>query len=60
MNPALEAALLGLGKSALELLPEFIVAVKEKRKQDVRDIGEEMLRREAFETRQRERVKAKK
>jgi hypothetical protein len=46
-------ALIGLGTSALELMPSFCEAIKANDKQEARDISEEMLRRQAFEERQR-------
>ena len=53
MNPVLVEALAGLGASALELMPSFCAAIKAGDKQEARDVAEEMLRREAFEARQR-------
>jgi heme exporter protein D len=52
MSPAIATAIASLGASALELLPDFIAAVKADRRL-ARDIAEEMARREAFEARQR-------
>lgn len=48
-----EQILVGLGKSALELLPSLVDAIRAGDRQRARDVAEEMARREAFEARQR-------
>lgn len=50
-----EALLVGLGASALKLIPDLIEAIKAGDRQRARDLAEEAARREAFNALQRKK-----